>query len=85
MDVIPPVNHRVYAMLNAVASGSAEVSLSSEPDLFIDGLACCDQYTAHFMAHCGLIRASRTGAAGQRVPAALTTAGQALLADRAAA
>src|SRR5690606_22949569 len=39
------LNHRERATLRAVARGGAEITLSAEPDLFIDGLACCDQIT----------------------------------------
>lgn len=85
MNAVRPVSHRVYAILRAVASGRAEATLSSEPDLFIDGLACCDQYTAHCIAHSGLIRAGRPGTVGQRVPVTLTADGWAILSDRAAA
>lgn len=77
---VPGPNHRVRAMLRAVAAGRAEITLSTEPDLFIDGLSCCDQYTAHAMAHDGLLRPERPGFAGQRVPAVLTSVGSATLA-----
>jgi hypothetical protein len=66
---------RERAYLKAVAQGRAEMTRSSEPDLFIDGLACCDQHTAHELAHHHLITPARPGAPGQRVPAALTTDG----------
>ncbi|WP_370947255.1 hypothetical protein AB5J62_06785 [Amycolatopsis sp. cg5] len=75
---------RAQAMLRAVVAGRAQVSCSCEPDLFIDGVSCGDQFTAHALAHAGLIRAARLAAIGQRVPAALTPAGLAALADRAA-
>ncbi|SDY95830.1 hypothetical protein SAMN05421504_1088 [Amycolatopsis xylanica] len=75
---------RAQAMLRAVVAGRAQVSCSCEPDLFIDGVSCGDQFTAHALAHAGLITASRLAAIGQRVPAALTPAGLAALADRAA-
>nr|WP_166459791.1 hypothetical protein [Amycolatopsis pithecellobii] len=77
MGTVP--THRVLAILRAVASGGAEMTCSCEPDLFIDGLACCDQATARFLAHSGLIQASRPGAIGQRVPVRLTAAGHAAL------
>ncbi len=47
---------RARAILAAVADGRAEVSDSCEPDMFIDGLACCDQTLAHALTHAGLIR-----------------------------
>lgn len=74
-----PTSHRTLAMLRAVAAGRGQVSCSSEPDLFIDGVPCCDQFTAHTLTHDGLIRPDRIGLIGQRVPAALTGAGRALL------
>lgn len=67
-------------MLKAVAAGRAEVTCSCMPDLFIDGLGCCDQYTAHQLADAGLLRPATEGRPGQRVPAALTIRGEAALA-----
>lgn len=66
-------------MLRAVSDGRAELACSCEPDLFIDGLGCCDQYTAHRLARAGLIRPAVRGAIGQRVRAELTVAGRAVL------
>jgi hypothetical protein len=66
-------------MLRAVVAGRAELSCSQEPDLFIDGVPCCDQFTAHALAHDGLIEPTFTGRIGQRVPAALTAAGLAAI------
>ncbi|WP_162830260.1 hypothetical protein [Amycolatopsis palatopharyngis] len=74
-----PPSHRTLAMLRAVAAGRGQVTCSSEPDLFVDGVPCCDQFTAHALTHSGLIRPGRLGLIGQRVPAALTDAGHALL------
>jgi hypothetical protein len=76
----PSVNHRVLAMLRAVDAGRAQVTRSAEPDLFVDGVPCCDQFTAHVLAHQGLVGPGRPGAPGQRVPAVLTAAGRALVA-----
>lgn len=76
-----PLNHRERAALQAIARGLAEVTCSSEPDLFIDGLACCDQFTAHNLAHRALIAPARPGRRGERVPAILTEAGHAALAQ----
>ncbi len=74
-----PITRRGLAMLRAVSDGRAELACSCEPDLFIDGLGCCDQYTAHRLAHAGLIRPAIPGAIGQRVRAVLTVAGRAAL------
>ncbi|WP_206793605.1 hypothetical protein [Amycolatopsis sp. MtRt-6] len=76
----PVVNHRMRAMLRAVGAGRGEVSCSSEPDLFIDGLSCGDQFAAHALAHQGLVRAARPGRPGELVPAVLTPEGWALIA-----
>lgn len=66
-------------MLRAVAAGRAEIAWSCEPDLYVDGLVCCDQYTAHLLAHRGLVVPARPAAVGQRVRARLTPAGEAAL------
>ncbi|WP_436502080.1 hypothetical protein [Actinokineospora sp. HUAS TT18] len=66
-------------MLRAVAAGRAELVLGCEPDMLVDGVACCDQVTAHDLARAGLVRPARLGLVGHRVPAALTHAGHAVL------
>jgi hypothetical protein len=68
-------------MLRATAQGRAEISLSCEPDLFVDGLPCCDQFTARQLSHGGLVQPARLGLIGQRVPARLTSAGRSVLED----
>ncbi|GAB3494734.1 hypothetical protein [Amycolatopsis cihanbeyliensis] len=73
------LNHRERATLRAVAGGRAEISRSCEPDLFIDGLACCDQATAHKLARLGLLAPAREGSHGELVPAVLTPTGRAAL------
>ncbi|KDN16945.1 hypothetical protein [Amycolatopsis rifamycinica] len=78
------LTHRAMAMLKAVAEGRAQMSCSCEPDLFVDGFACCDQSTAHALAHGGYLRPAVEGATG-RVAAELTEAGQAALEITAAA
>ncbi len=78
------LTHRAMAMLRAVAAGRAQMSCSCEPDLFIDGFACCDQMTAHALAHGGYLRPGTEGATG-RVAAELTEAGRAALAITVAA
>lgn len=73
------INRRALAMLRAVSDGRAELVCSCEPDLLIDGLGCCDQYTAHRLTGAGLIQPVVHGAIGQRVRAELTGAGRAVL------
>lgn len=72
------LSHRAVAMLRAVAQGRAVMSASCEPDLFIDGVPCCDQMAAHALAHGGYIRPDGDG--DRLVPAVLTDAGRAALA-----
>jgi hypothetical protein len=79
------LNHRALSMLRAVVAGRAQISCSSEPDLFIDGVPCCDQYLAHTLAHDGFIEPACQGAVGVLVPAALTVAGAAALSPAPAA
>jgi hypothetical protein len=74
------LNNRAASMLRAVVAGRAQISCSSEPDLFIDNVPCCDQYTAHMLAHAGLIEPAVDGGVGEIVPAQLTSAGEAALA-----
>lgn len=71
------LNARERAILRAVASGRVELRRSCEPDLYIDGLYCSDQYTAHRLCQHGLIRAADRP--GRRIHAELTAAGRALL------
>lgn len=73
------LNRRALAMLRAVSDGRAELVCSCEPDLLIDGLGCCDQYTAHRLAGAGLIRPVIAGTVGQRVRAEITGAGRDVL------
>ncbi|MEV0089123.1 hypothetical protein [Saccharopolyspora sp. NPDC050642] len=80
MSNVIALPHRHRAYLRAVADGRAEMTCSRQPDLFIDGLACCDQHTAHQLAENGLISPARPGTPGQRVPAVLTDTGNAALA-----
>lgn len=73
------LNNRERATLRAVALGRAEISCSCEPDLFVDGLACCDQFTAHRLARLALVAPLRSGRLGERVPATLTDTARAAL------
>lgn len=76
------VNFRQRAMLRAVAAGHAEITCSCEPDLYVDGLPCCDQNAARELVRAGLLRAARPGRVGQRVPALLTEPGHTALSDQ---
>ncbi|WP_410649145.1 hypothetical protein [Amycolatopsis sp. cmx-4-54] len=73
------LSYRARAMLRAVAQGRAEITVSLEPDLYVDGLPCSDQSTAHRLAHAGLIRLPAGGVPGSRVPARLSETGQELV------
>lgn len=73
------LTNRALAVLRAVGAGRAQLRASREPDLYIDGLAFTDQYTAHTLSHVGLIRPTRPAAVGSRVPAMLTPAGRVAL------
>ena len=74
-----PLPHRAIAMLRAVAAGRAELTDSSEPDLRVDGLPCCDQAMAHDLAHAGLLVAA--GPKTAWMPARLTPSGERALAE----
>ncbi|MFD9965067.1 hypothetical protein [Amycolatopsis sp. NPDC058986] len=74
------LSHRDRAILKAVAAGRAELSCSCEPDLFVDGLSCCDQAAARALTHAGYIAPCMSSTAGRRVPAQITAAGTAALA-----
>ncbi len=63
---------RERATSRAVAADRGEITRSSGPDLFIDGFACCDQFTAHRLAHLQLIIPQRAGAAREQAVAANT-------------
>jgi hypothetical protein len=87
VSVAPPegLTYRAMSMLRAVVAGRGTISCSSEPDLFIDDVPCCDQYTAHLLAHEGLIEPAASGELGELVPARATDAGRAALAPATAA
>lgn len=67
-------------MLRAVGDGRAMVTCSREPDLYVDGLCVCDQFTAHRLSRLALIRPTARATVGTRVPAELTTNGARALA-----
>lgn len=73
------LNHRERATLTAVGRGRAEMTCSCEPDLYIDGIACCDQFTAHRLVRLALVVPLRAGRHGERVPALLTDSGRAAI------
>lgn len=79
---------RHLAMLRAVASGRAELTCSRIPDLYVDGRCCTDHAASALLITTGLIdHASdygRGSPATGRVPARVTPAGAALLAELAA-
>jgi hypothetical protein len=78
----PVLTGRERAILAAVAAGRVEMSCSCEPDLFVDGLCCCDQASARNLARAGLIAAKTVARLGSRVAAVLTPAGAAMLGQR---
>lgn len=78
------LNYRERATLRAVARGGAEMTCSCEPDLFVDGLACCDQTTVHRLVRQGLIAPARGGLPREIVPAVITDAGRIALEEKAA-
>lgn len=74
------LSHRAIAMLRATAAGRAELTCSCEPDLRVDSLPCCDQVTARFLFHSGLVQRAAGGTTGQWMTARLTPAGENALA-----
>lgn len=79
------LSHRALQMLRAVAERRAEMTCSCEPDLFVDGLACCDQATAHDLVHAGLIQPAYPMKVGRRVPVEVTTSGLTVITEALAA
>jgi hypothetical protein len=74
------LSHRAIAILRAVAAGRAELTSSCEPDLRVDSLLCCDQVTARYLFHSGLVQPTTSGTTGQWTTARLTPAGENTLA-----
>ncbi|NIH79845.1 hypothetical protein [Amycolatopsis viridis] len=68
------LTHRDAEFLKAVAEGRVELTASSEPHVYVDGLSCCDQFGARMLIHAGLVR--RVPGTGARIPAKLTDAGR---------
>jgi hypothetical protein len=73
------LSSRARAILRATWHGRVQVSLSCEPDIFVDGLVFSDQPAARALVHAGLLRATRQGQIGDRVPAKLTSEGYTVL------
>ncbi|SDJ14004.1 hypothetical protein SAMN05192558_110176 [Actinokineospora alba] len=73
------LSHRAAALLRAVRAGRVDMTCGSEPDMFVDGLNCCDQPTAHALFHQGLVRPARLGSITEHVRAELTDAGHDVL------
>jgi hypothetical protein len=69
------LTHRDRAILRTVARGAAELVAGAESVLYLDGLACSDQFAVGRLVRDGLVTGARPGAIGQRVAARLTTAG----------
>lgn len=74
-----PLHSRHRAYLRAVGDGRAEMTASREPDLYVDGLAVADQFSAHQLADAGYLTPHKPGTPGQRVPADLTDHGTSAL------
>ncbi|MEC3975530.1 hypothetical protein [Amycolatopsis sp. H20-H5] len=69
------LSFRALNMLRAVRDGRAQITLSCEPDFYVDGMPCCHQDAAHSLARQGLIAPARLGVLGERVTATLTEFG----------
>jgi hypothetical protein len=69
------LTHRDRAILRTVARGAAEFVAGAESVLYLDGLACSDQFAVCRLVRDGLITGARPGQVGQRVAARLTIAG----------
>ncbi|RKT57817.1 hypothetical protein [Saccharothrix australiensis] len=80
MTIAMELSGRAKAMLRAVAAGRAQLSGGREPDLYVDGLPCCDQMVTHDLVHAGLLRARRAVGLDERSDAELTDEGRAAIA-----
>ena len=70
---------RARAILRAVAAGRATASCGCEPDLFVDGLACCDQAGARALRKAGLFAPVQPADVDGLVPVDLTDLGRTIL------
>ncbi|WP_367134759.1 hypothetical protein [Saccharothrix sp. HUAS TT1] len=80
MSVARELSGRAKSMLRAVAAGRAQLTGGREPDLYVDGLPCCDQMVTHDLVRAGLLRARRVVGLDERADAELTEAGRAAIA-----
>ncbi|WP_433265902.1 hypothetical protein ACQPZF_39320 [Actinosynnema sp. CS-041913] len=80
MIITKELSGRAKAMLRAVAAGRGQLSGGREPDLYVDGLPCCDRTATHDLVHGGLLRARRAVSLDERTDAELTDLGRAALA-----
>ena len=80
MSVARELSARAKSMLRAVAAGRAQLTGGREPDLYVDGLPCCDQTITHDLVRAGLLRARRAVGLDERADAELTEAGRAAIA-----
>jgi hypothetical protein len=83
MMITNELTGRQRALLRAVAAGRCELTVDREPDMFVDGVFCCDQLSARQLVRSRLVAGS-AGRPGGRAPAALTDAGWIALACAAA-
>lgn len=76
----PPLvlSHRERAILRAVAAGGAEIVVSCEPDLMVDG-RWCDHSAVRTLVAAGLIAPAFRRPLGQRTAAIVTPAGWCVL------
>ncbi len=74
MMIMNELTGRQRSLLRAVAAGRCELTCSQEPDMFVDGLFCCDQLSARQLVRARLV-AGAASAPGERAPAALTDDG----------
>lgn len=73
------LDHRRIAVLKAVLAGRCELSGGSEPDIYVDGLCCCDHSVAGDLLRDGMVRPVLT-VAGRHARAQITERGRTMLA-----
>lgn len=77
--MIEMLSGRDAALLRAVAGGRCELEQGPMPVLYVDGRIFCDTAAAQRLVHAGLVAAPAMER--RRVPARLTEAGRAELAN----